>query len=295
VKPQGPFDWIPSPEDALEWMQDAYGTVTGNKKRGQARSRAQDKAVDIAKVVSELSGVSQGVRGVGPNASNLDRGLAMLSLAAFLGGQEAGVLGKALKPKYTYGLHVSDVPNLKKIKSSDNFFNESVKGGNYFWNLGEDLEKASRKFAKTGQAIKDEDKYRFYEKLLGAYQSLDEIAKAKKMTPIHREAMQGVVEQLANLSSSNPITRAEDWAQGFRNMARNFKALGAENLEDLENPTTYLTKTKSRNVKPDLNLSGKGNSVSSYSKKKLKVVDSTSSSSIEDMKKMLARNSRQRS
>lgn len=295
MKPQGPFDWIPSPEDALEWMQDAYGTVTGNKKRGRARSGAQDKAVDIAKVVSELSGVSQGVRGVGPSASNLDRGLAMLSLAAFLGGQQAGVLGKALKPRYTYGLHVSDVPNLKNIKSTDNFFNESVRGGNYFWNLGDDLEKASRRFSKTGEAIKDKDKYRFYEKMLEAYQSLDEIAKMKNASPIHKQAMQNVISEMANLSSSNPITRAEDWAQGFRNMARNFKSLGAQNVDDLENPTTYLTKTKSKNVKPDLNLSGKGNNVSSYSKKKLKVVDSTSSSSIEDMKKMLARNSRQRS
>jgi len=139
MKPSGPFDWIPNPEDALDWMQDTYNAVRGKKPSGQASSEAKKTAIELANAVGEFSGINQGVRGSSLNASNMDKALALASMAAFLGGQEAGVIGKAVKsltsPKYSYGLHISPVGGLKELKTTPHLsrWMDDMEGGNYFF------------------------------------------------------------------------------------------------------------------------------------------------------------------
>lgn len=139
MKPAGPFDWIPNPEDAFDWMQDTYDAVRGKKSKGKASSDATKKAIQIADAVGEFSGINQGIRGSSPNASNIDKALALASMISFLGGQEAGVVGKAinkaLSPKYTYGLHISPTGGLKELKTTPTLsrWMDDMDGGNYFF------------------------------------------------------------------------------------------------------------------------------------------------------------------
>lgn len=97
----------------------------------------QDAIVKPGKLLSDFSGVTQGIKGVDPKASNMDRGLALLTLAGMLGGQEAamglkGVAGK-INPKVTmyHGGPVSGLSKLKPGKRAEQYVGPTKKGYTY--------------------------------------------------------------------------------------------------------------------------------------------------------------------
>ena len=106
----------------------------------------QDAIVKPGKLLADFSGVTQGVKGVDPKASNMDRGLALLALAGMLGGQEAAMgLKSVLTPEYAYGIHVSPTTGLKKIKPGSKVgmvnggnFGDANDGMAYFFKSGKD-------------------------------------------------------------------------------------------------------------------------------------------------------------
>lgn len=106
----------------------------------------QDAIVKPGKLLSDFSGVTQGVKGVDPKASNMDRGLALLTLAGMLGGQEAAMgLKSALTPEYAYGIHVNSEnisklgKKIKPIKDSESRYGKGASSGmNAFFGFGKE-------------------------------------------------------------------------------------------------------------------------------------------------------------
>jgi hypothetical protein len=120
-------------------LADTFNGGSGAPIQNVGMQNIQDAIVKPGKLLADFSGVTQGVKGVDPKASNMDRGLALLTLAGMLGGQEAAMgLKSAVTPKYAYGLHVSPTDGIKKIASTpataiwDEM--DNVPGSNYFWN-----------------------------------------------------------------------------------------------------------------------------------------------------------------
>ncbi len=82
-------DWI---RDLVDQGSNAVNVVNGNAPLTNLQSVNQNVKqgiVDPGKMLSEFSGLAQGYRGAKPNASNMDKGLALLALAGALGGAGA--------------------------------------------------------------------------------------------------------------------------------------------------------------------------------------------------------------
>lgn len=133
-------------KDIQKWIEGIADTVGGGRPGQVGNRNVQDALVNPGRVLSDFSGVTQGVKGASPGSSNVDKGLAMLGLVGMLGGQEAAMGVKALMtPEYAYGLHVSPVSGLSKIKPGSKVgvtnggnFGDAEKGMAYFFKSGND-------------------------------------------------------------------------------------------------------------------------------------------------------------
>ena len=77
-------------DDLIDWLRDTEKTVKGESKSGWAgkpgQKSIQSAIVDPGRILSEFSGISQGVRAASPSASNKDRALGLIALMGYLGG-----------------------------------------------------------------------------------------------------------------------------------------------------------------------------------------------------------------
>ena len=136
-------------------LADTFNGGSGAPIQNVGMQNIQDAIVKPGRLLSDFSGVTQGVKGVDPKASNMDRGLALLTLAGMLGGQEAAMgLKSAIAPKYSYGLHISPNSGLKEINATPEMarYYDDIAGTNYFFD--------TKKINKS--TIKEMEKYLAY-------------------------------------------------------------------------------------------------------------------------------------
>lgn len=144
-------DWI---RDLIDEGSNAVNVVKGDAPLTNIQSvnrNVKQGIIDPGKMLAEFSGLAQGYRGAKPNASNMDKSLALLSLAGVLGGQEAAMSLKALaQPKYVYGLHISPKAGLKQIAATPEMarYYDDVAGHNYFFETKKLNEKVIREMEK---------------------------------------------------------------------------------------------------------------------------------------------------
>jgi len=106
-------------DDLAKLVNGLRNTFDGGRPSQVGNRNVQDSIVKPGRILADASGVSQGYKGAGPNASIMDRSMALLALAGMLGGQEAAMgLKGVLTPEYAYGLHInpSNASVGKKIK-----------------------------------------------------------------------------------------------------------------------------------------------------------------------------------
>lgn len=131
-------------KDIQNWIEDVSETIRGGKPGQVGNQNIQDAIVNPGKILSEFSGITQGVKGASPGSSKLDKGLALLTLVGLLGGQEAAMgLKGALSPDYVYGLHLMEGKNVpKKIKSiadaESRYGSKATPNMNAFFGFGSD-------------------------------------------------------------------------------------------------------------------------------------------------------------
>ena len=140
-------------DDIRNWIEGIQGTLSGGKPAQVGNKNVQDALVNPGKVLSDFSGVTQGVKGSSLNASNMDKGLALLTLAGMLGGQEAAMgLKSVLTPEYVYGLHVNAEnisklgKKIKPIKDSESRYGKGAASGmNAFFGFGKEPNQIPKK------------------------------------------------------------------------------------------------------------------------------------------------------
>ena len=138
-------------DDLANFVEGLRRTFKGSSEPTRVQQNIQQGVVDPLRMGAELSGVNQAYRGSSPDASSMDRGLALLAMAGMLGGQQAAQGVKAvIQPKYAYGLHISPTGGLKQIKSDAELsrWMDNVAGNNYFFDTKELNPKAIREMEK---------------------------------------------------------------------------------------------------------------------------------------------------
>ena len=123
-------------DDLAKLVNGLRNTFDGGRPGQVGNRNVQDAIVNPGKILADFSGVQQGYKGVSPDASNMDRSMALLALAGMLGGQEAAMgLKSAMEPKYVYGLHISPKPGLKQISATPEMarYYDDLAGTNYFF------------------------------------------------------------------------------------------------------------------------------------------------------------------
>jgi hypothetical protein len=91
-------------------------TFKGSSEPTRVQQNIRQGVVNPLRMGAELSGVNQAYRGVQPDASNMDRGLALLAMAGMLGGQQAASgVKNVLSPKYAYGIHINPSESVGRL------------------------------------------------------------------------------------------------------------------------------------------------------------------------------------
>jgi hypothetical protein len=148
-------DWI---RDLIDEGSNAVNVVKGDAPLTNIQSvnqNVEQGIIDPGKTLAEFSGLTQGYRGARPNASNMDKGLALLALMGALsggagddvvkGGKKAIDVLDDLRPSRNriYGVHMSPTSGLKSIDISkgmkkgtakQNWY-DSIDDANYFFNM----------------------------------------------------------------------------------------------------------------------------------------------------------------
>lgn len=150
-------------DDFANWLYGVAGTFRGENVSRPGGRNVQEGVVQPLKDLSEYTGLTQMYKGSLPNASNVDRGLALLNLAGLLSGQESamglynnidsvGAVSKNIanslqearpSSKRIYGIHMSPKSGLKSIDISKGAkkgvasknWEDSIDGVNYFFNM----------------------------------------------------------------------------------------------------------------------------------------------------------------
>lgn len=95
-------------DDLANFVEGLRKTFKGSSEPTRVQQNIQQGVVAPLRMGAEFSGVNQAYRGSRPDASGVDKGLALLVMAGMLGGQQAASgVQKAITPKYVYGLHLN--------------------------------------------------------------------------------------------------------------------------------------------------------------------------------------------
>jgi len=123
-------------EDLAGWLEDTVDTFRGKNRNKPGGEAIYQGAIQPLKMAADVTGVSQGVRGVSPGASPMEKAMGLLAMlsagtagagaddlarAGYLSGQEAvNSISRGIKNRNVYGLHLDPVPLKempKKIKA----------------------------------------------------------------------------------------------------------------------------------------------------------------------------------
>lgn len=142
-------------DDLANFVEGLRRTFKGSSEPTRVQQNIQRGVVDPLRMGAELSGVNQAYRGSRPDASNMDRGLALLAMSGYLSGGVANDIGGVgrravdtlndFRPfsNNIYGVHMSPKSGLKSVDISKGLkegtaipnWYDNIDGANYFFNM----------------------------------------------------------------------------------------------------------------------------------------------------------------